>query len=755
VQFWVYENRSVAEVSCSLTLLMARSNEWKRQCPVYLFDGDVLQAFDFLTPALADNMMSEAAWPTKIRAATIDTNINLPATAGLPGCERVTFPFNKSLKIGSIEAPSIWRLTIYSIFAELVPLWHESGFGLILDATYDESGEVRRSDKLITHFVWADNIYLVARTYFMLQKMVQAVSAMLTDRGLFWKESSLRFMTSKDSTPQSFVLNTLNHEKKETAMIVKQVHEMEVLGSLIDSKGSTGAALSHRLVKASGALWKYHHLLFTRHNPLKERFLEWSRRIVPVVLHCCGGWCWSNDTYRKLHSWEGIELAKIVNVRRKPGENKLKWWCNRIIVARSRYRAMGHESLATKTLRRIFKFAQKTTWMGPDAMDHVVQLCASWRNRRWWEEQNNRRLGDWQYPRVGRVLRRWEDVFVEFRGLHWARIMSNDTRVWRSLEHAFVVSALDRVHCSCINVEIVQSLDFDIAELKVPRDLSLITCSATWYPKWDCERRIELLGDSKVVVNWSNGIWPVKNPRMKELVNDVRASPFRWWEWGVQPRKKHVGWSRHIFRELNTTADMLAGWGRKLQHDSFVVEASFKFDAFQDFDFAYVRGFWDGAYSDSEDFVGVGWYIEVANHLNGDEPDWISPPLVRGYGRCCGHSAIAAELLAHHCLVDCVDRCLLNLDVFEPYMPWRQDSPFATDNHDLKMDFIEVKGAREEIDVQGFDTSDSETSSSLSGSSMSSSLKETCNQLSQIPPHLETWDQNEEERQEIWEDLEH
>ena len=161
---------------------------------------------------------------------------------------------------------------------------------------------------------------------------------------------------------------------------------MEVLGSLIDSKGSTGAALAHRLVKASGALWKFHHLLFTRHNPLKERFLEWSKRIVPVVLHCCGGWCWSNDTYRKLHSWEGIELAKIVNVRRKPGENKLKWWCNRIIVARSRYRAMGHESLATKTLRRIFKFALRTTWMGPDAMDHVVQLCASWRNRRWWEE---------------------------------------------------------------------------------------------------------------------------------------------------------------------------------------------------------------------------------------------------------------------------------------------------------------------------------------------------------------------------------
>ena len=44
-------------------------------------------------------------------------------------------------------------------------------------------------------------------------------------------------------------------------------------------------------------------------------------------------------------------------------------------------------------------------------------------------------------------------------------------------------------------------------------------------------------------------------------------------------------------------------------------------------------------------------------------------------------------------------------------MPWRVDTPLAAEDHDLKMDFIEVKGAREELEVQGdLDTSDSETS---------------------------------------------
>ena len=57
-------------------------------------------------------------------------------------------------------------------------------------------------------------------------------------------------------------------------MIVKQVPEMEVLGSLIDFKSNTNAALAHRLAKASNAEKKFDHLLFTRHNPLKEKFLE-------------------------------------------------------------------------------------------------------------------------------------------------------------------------------------------------------------------------------------------------------------------------------------------------------------------------------------------------------------------------------------------------------------------------------------------------------------------------------------------------
>lgn len=132
---------------------------------------------------------------------------------------------------------------------------------------------------------------------------------------------------------------------------------------------------------------KFYALLFSHFVPVKDRFLEYSRRIVPCILHCCGCWSWGSETWHTIHSWEAKTLARMLNIGHKTGENTLKWWCNRIIVARRKFRQMGFESLATCVLRRIFKFSLNTVWKGPHAMDHVVQQCASWRNVLWWHQE--------------------------------------------------------------------------------------------------------------------------------------------------------------------------------------------------------------------------------------------------------------------------------------------------------------------------------------------------------------------------------
>ena len=86
--------------------------EWRDRAPLYLFDSDVLQSFDFLSSHLTNSVMQSADWPTQIRANAIDANVDLHACTSIQGTEQVDFDFNSCLRIGSVEAPDIWKFVI-------------------------------------------------------------------------------------------------------------------------------------------------------------------------------------------------------------------------------------------------------------------------------------------------------------------------------------------------------------------------------------------------------------------------------------------------------------------------------------------------------------------------------------------------------------------------------------------------------------------------------------------------------------------
>ena len=225
---------------------------------------------------------------------------------------------------------------------------------------------------------------------------------------------------------------------------------------------------------------------------------------------------------------------------------------------------MGFESLATRVLRRIFKFSLNTVGKGPHAMDHVVQQCASWRNVLWWRQEKNLQLGNWRHACRGRPARRWEDIFNEFRRFQRAEIMARDVRTWKSLENSFVFFALSQVQCQCIHVEMIQGNESDIQHLREPRQVDQQEFGVHWNSLLDVQHRIELCGDSKVVVNWCEAFWPVRNPRFRDFVHDSMRDMHQWWHLGCQPRMRHTPWCRHIFREYNSLADKLAGEGKYL-----------------------------------------------------------------------------------------------------------------------------------------------------------------------------------------------
>ena len=84
-----------------------------------------------------------------------------------------------------------------------------------------------------------------------------------------------------------------------------------------------------------------------------------------------------------------------------------------------------------------------------------------------------------------------------------------------------------------------------------------------WNVAWpsDSHRRLEILGDSKVVINWMNGDWDVKGNEHTAHVRDVFHQFVRWYLSGTfRPRNDEGLWRRHVFRESNNAADTHANW---------------------------------------------------------------------------------------------------------------------------------------------------------------------------------------------------
>ena len=78
--------------------------------------------------------------------------------------------------------------------------------------------------------------------------------------------------------------------------------------------------------------------------------------------------------------------------------------------------------------------------------------------------------------------------------------------------------------------------------------------SDPWNVAWcpDEHRRLEILGDNKVVINWMNGAWKVMGDEHAVPVRGVVDQLVRWYLGGTfRPRTHETHWCRHIFWESN------------------------------------------------------------------------------------------------------------------------------------------------------------------------------------------------------------
>lgn len=660
--FGFEKGMSVIDVAGCLQCLLARSYEWRGQAPLCLFNGDVFCAFDHLSHKLVQDATEFCQWPLRCRAAVHQESCGLTCTAAIPGSVNVDFDFNKCMRMGSVESPPLWRCAMVWCVAQLLPLWLECGYGMVLDAVLTTAGDMGGGSKVITHFIWADNVWLLSHDRHSLLKMIKSLGDMLNDKGLFWKPSSLMVMTTNDNDPASYPVSMLNPESVQVVQEIPMVTEMEVLGTCLHRSGRTSTPLDFRLAKAEKALHVHHGILFNKSASLKSRFAEMVKRIYPIVTHGCGSWAWSKETCSKLKTWE-TELLSRMLVLKKPSncKNPWRWWARRMVKGRQIFVAMGFQSILVRTLRAIYRFSMRMINTGTRSIDIMARHCLSWRTAQWWETRAGMRTGNYLRHVRGRPYCRWEDAFVRWLGsAQWVKWMVENVPRWKAAEDAFVNFCLAWRCISCAFVGLTDG-DLVVGRMEVDPRTYIGPLHLPWHAKNGRHNRVELMGDSKLCVQWLNGSWPMRNNFLRKTFADLHIKLSRWHAFlNVEPRMRHACWARHVFREHNDECDELSKRGLGRCDCGFALEMMMEVEALP----AFISGAWDGAYNPGDNVVGIGWTIYGADSFPQDGtgiPSWHC--LVRGWGKAIGNSATWSEVIALSCLVTSIDRLFRGHDL--------------------------------------------------------------------------------------------
>jgi hypothetical protein len=127
--------------------------------------------------------------------------------------------------------------------------------------------------------------------------------------------------------------------------------------------------------------------------------------------------------------------------------------------------------------------------------------------------------------------------------------------------------------------------------------------------EWRCENierlGMEILGDSKTVVNWMCGEWQIRNKQYVRLVGTLQNTVSMLSGWGLTSPASGQNLYKHFFREGNERADKLSWEARGGQ----TITRWFAYDKFLSTRKTALRGAFDGGVSNEG--CGGGWWLQI------------------------------------------------------------------------------------------------------------------------------------------------
>ena len=127
-------------------------------------------------------------------------------------------------------------------------------------------------DKQVNHIIWADNIFILARTPLEMQLMMDDVTEALNRVGLRWKHGSPVLLATKNYNEYNTQIYTDIHNTPEFIPLVDQTN---ILGEMIDYRGNATVTQHHRKTQADKVFWKTYRQLKKEGTKIISKIKAW------------------------------------------------------------------------------------------------------------------------------------------------------------------------------------------------------------------------------------------------------------------------------------------------------------------------------------------------------------------------------------------------------------------------------------------------------------------------------------------------
>lgn len=408
--------RQTLEICSFLQLALSRSAEWRM--PLYIASLDIEGAFDAMRLEHVAPAIAARGAPPQLVAAIVREQLDQRSTPCVASRHGGSFVRERGCRQGAPRTPALWNHFLAGPMERLTQRWQDRGPSVAWSAEFSR----------FPLLVWADNFYVIASDAAELHRRVNELAEALQAISLAFSTDSLEVLVGEAAPALSAPLSLTRTDQP-----FRVVPALRVLGTLLDSRGSTRTMAAHRLREAQKVWARTRHLLCAQCLPPALRVKRFYQTVGASALYGAGLWTPNATLFRILEGQELRWMRAMTGLRKAPGEEWIPFHRRRRSAAEALRDSQGRWTLwhrACHSVHGLFGHLSRH-------QDLPAGAALGWRGADWWRivqelhDAGTESDGTWRHPHRNWV-RAADTSLVTFHGADW-RAKAAQRREWTAL----------------------------------------------------------------------------------------------------------------------------------------------------------------------------------------------------------------------------------------------------------------------------------------------------------------------------------